>query len=237
MIFLPYIYIPTFLIIVGGMLGITPKSSKGPTPSKKKIIENSKKVVDYLKIDNSGITQLRLSSILQIDTEAIEKCLNYLVWLGVIEKKKVSAEETLFFYKKVDESEGMNSDDIKMIDKKNKQIYYLSIALLIIGLIFLVTLVMFYVSLFLIPIGLYGIVKYKSLYGKNRRYVYYLIIAVSLPILIVSSWYLTNYFALKYSSHVLMTILFVLIFFFIPSLICFVFGIYKLIREMRTKVS
>jgi len=103
MVFMPYIYIPTFLIIVGGILGITPKSSKGPTPSKKKIIENSKKVVDYLKIDNSGITQLRLSSILQIDTEAIEKCLSYLVWLGVIEKKKVSAEETLFFYKKVDE--------------------------------------------------------------------------------------------------------------------------------------
>jgi len=85
-------------------LGISiPKSSKGPTPSKKKIIENSKKVVDYLKIDNSGITQLRLSSVLQMDTEAIKKCLNYLEWLGVIEKKKVSAEETLFFYKKVDE--------------------------------------------------------------------------------------------------------------------------------------
>ena len=66
-------------------------------------MENSKKVVDYLKIDNSGITQLRLSSVLQIDHKAIEKCLNYLEWLGVIEKKKVSAEETLFFYKKVDE--------------------------------------------------------------------------------------------------------------------------------------
>ena len=99
----PFIFFPTFLIIVGGILGITPKSSKDPTPSKKKITENSKKVVDYLKIDNSGITQLRLSSILQIDTEAIEKCLSYLVWLGVIEKKKVSAEETLFFYKKEDE--------------------------------------------------------------------------------------------------------------------------------------
>ncbi len=95
------------LIILGiffTCLGISiPKSSKGPTPSKKKIMENSKKVVDYLKIDNSGITQLRLSSVLQIDHKAIEKCLNYLEWLGVIEKKKVSAEETLFFYKKVDE--------------------------------------------------------------------------------------------------------------------------------------
>ena len=139
---------------------------------------------------------------------------------------------------KEDESEDMNSDDIKMIDKKNKQIYYLSIALLIIGLIFLVTYIMFYVSLFLIPIGLYGIVKYKSLYGNNRRYIYYLIIAVSLPILIVTSWFLTSQiiFALKYSLIYLLIVPVVLIF-FIPSLICFVFGIYKLICERRTKGS
>jgi len=96
----PLIILAIFFICLGISI---PKSSKGPTPSKKKIIENSKKVVDYLKIDNSGITQLRLSSVLQMDTEAIKKCLNYLEWLGVIEKKKVSAEETLFFYKKVDE--------------------------------------------------------------------------------------------------------------------------------------
>ncbi len=146
---------------------------------------------------------------------------------------------------KEDESEGMNSDDIKMIDKKNKQIYYLSIALLIIGLIFLVLgllviyiYMMFFVSLFLIPIGLYGIVKYKSLYGNNRRYIYYLIIAVSLPILIFTSLFLTSQiiFALKYSLIYLLIVPVVLIF-FIPSLICFVFGIYKLICERRTKGS
>ena len=139
---------------------------------------------------------------------------------------------------KEDESEGMNSDDIKMIDKKNKQIYYLSIALLIIGLIFIVTYIMFYVSLFLIPIGLYGIVKYKSLYGNNRRYIYYLIIAVSLPILIFTSVFLTSQiiFALKYSLIYLLIVPVVLIF-FILSLICFVFGIYKLICERRTKGS
>ena len=44
MAFMPYIYIPTFLIIVGGILGISiPKSSKGPTPSKKKIIDYQKR--------------------------------------------------------------------------------------------------------------------------------------------------------------------------------------------------
>lgn len=76
-----------------------PKSSKGPTPSKKKKMEESKKIIDYLKIDNSGITKLRLASVLQMDLKIINKCLHYLEWLGLIEKKKVSAEETLFFYK------------------------------------------------------------------------------------------------------------------------------------------
>ena len=65
-----------------------------------KIKEDSKNIVDYLKTDNSGITQLRLASVLQIDRTKIKKCFNHLEWLGVVEKKKVSAEETLFFYKK-----------------------------------------------------------------------------------------------------------------------------------------
>ena len=65
-----------------------------------KIKEDSKNIVDYLKTDNSGITQLKLASVLQIDRKKIKKCLNHLEWLGVVEKKKVSAEETLFFYKK-----------------------------------------------------------------------------------------------------------------------------------------
>ena len=62
-------------------------------------MEESKKIIDYLKIDNSGITKLRLASVLQMDLKIINKCLHYLEWLGLIEKKKVSAEETLFFYK------------------------------------------------------------------------------------------------------------------------------------------
>ena len=66
-------------------------------------MEESKKIIDYLKIDNSGITKLRLASVLQKDLKIINKCLHYLEWLGLIEKKKVLAEETLFFYKKVDE--------------------------------------------------------------------------------------------------------------------------------------
>ncbi len=65
-----------------------------------KIKEDSKNIVDYLKTDNSGITQLKLASVLQIDRKKIKKCLNHLEWVGVVEKKKVSAEETLFFYKK-----------------------------------------------------------------------------------------------------------------------------------------
>jgi len=133
---------------------------------------------------------------------------------------------------KEDESEGMNSDDTKMIDKKSKQIYYLSIAILIIGLIFLATAIMFYVSFFLIPIGLYGLVKYKSYNGENRRIIYYLLIAASLPILIVTSWYIIMFISL---NSLMSVPLFLLP--FIPSLICFIFGIYKLILERRTKVS
>ena len=65
-----------------------------------KIKEDSKNIVDYLKTDNSGITQLKLASVLQMDRKKIKKCLNHLEWLGVVEKKKVSAEETLFFFVK-----------------------------------------------------------------------------------------------------------------------------------------
>lgn len=135
---------------------------------------------------------------------------------------------------KEDESEGMNFDDIKMIEKKIKQIYYLSVALFIIGLIFLVTIIMFYVSLFLIPIGLYGMVKYKSYNGKNRRYVYYLIIAVSFLTLIGSSWYLIMIISYGF-EYIFWNLPWLIL--FILSLICFVFGIYKLICERRTKGS
>lgn len=128
----------------------------------------------------------------------------------------------------------MNSDDIKMIDKKSEQIYYLSIALFIIGLIFLVTIIMFYVSLFLIPIGLYGMAKYKSYNGKNRRYVYYLIIAVSLPTLIGSSWYLIM--IISYGlEYIFWNLHWLLLFIF--SLIGVVLGIFKSIHERRTKLS
>jgi len=93
------------IVMLGGLFMVLKKLwyLKISTPSKKKKMEESKKIVDYLKIDNSGITQLRLSSVLQMDLKIINKCLHYLEWLGVIEKKKVSAEETLFFYKKIDE--------------------------------------------------------------------------------------------------------------------------------------
>jgi hypothetical protein len=102
----------SLLTIVGSIVGLiggyikisTPRkispSTKSPRPSKKKLIENSKKVIDYLKTDDSGITQLRLASVLQIDPVKIKKSLDHLKWLGVIEEKKVSAEEMLFFYKK-----------------------------------------------------------------------------------------------------------------------------------------
>lgn len=69
---------------------------------------------------------------------------------------------------KEDESEGMNSDDIKMIDKKMRRIYNLSVALLVIGLVLLLG--FFYVSLFLIPIGLYGIIKYKLKPDELREF-------------------------------------------------------------------
>jgi len=69
--------------------------------------------------------------------------------------------------------------------------------------------------------------------GKNRRIIYYLLIAVvSLPILIVSSGYL-----ILWSSYGIVS--FVWIYWLIPnfilSLICFVFSIYKSIRERQTE--
>ena len=88
--------------------------------------------------------------------------------------------------------------------------------------------------------GLYGIysykfkpVKYKEAIknGKNRRIKYYLFIAISLPILIVSSWYLIM--LISYGFEYIFWNLHWLIL-FILSLICFVLGIYKSIHERRT---
>ncbi len=69
------------------------------------IIENSIEIVKVLKKDNSGSTVLRLGSVLQIDPITVEKSLDHLERLGVIEKRQVSAEETIFFYKKADEAD------------------------------------------------------------------------------------------------------------------------------------
>jgi hypothetical protein len=97
----------TIITIIGSIVGLIggyikipiPRKIPIPSKSKKKLIENSKNVVDYLKTEKSGITQLELASILQIDHTKIEKSLNYLEKLGVIQKKIISAEETLFFYR------------------------------------------------------------------------------------------------------------------------------------------
>ena len=77
-------------------------------------MEESKKIIDYLKKDNSGITKLRLASVLQVDLKIINKSLHYLEWLGVIEKKKVlPLTETLFFYKKENEKD-INNEEIRV---------------------------------------------------------------------------------------------------------------------------
>ena len=67
---------------------------------KEEVIENSRIIVDFLKKDNSGITQHRLALVLQIEPTIIKKSLDHLKWLGVVEEKKATAEKTLFFYKK-----------------------------------------------------------------------------------------------------------------------------------------
>ena len=87
--------------LIGGILA--KRNQRRLRKRKKELMESSKKIVEYLKTDNSGSTPLRLASVLQVDHIKIEKSLNHLERLGVIEKKKVSAEEILFFYKTDDE--------------------------------------------------------------------------------------------------------------------------------------
>jgi predicted transcriptional regulator len=64
-----------------------------------KIKEKSKKILDYLKEDDLGITQLRLASVLKMHPNTIKKYLSTLEEFGFIEKKKVSSKETLYFLK------------------------------------------------------------------------------------------------------------------------------------------
>ena len=92
------------LLIIGLVIWVRSASIKRIERRVKKIGEDSKKIVDYLKTNNSGITQLKLASVLQIDRTKMKRCLKHLEWLGVVEKKKVSAEETLLFYK-IDQEE------------------------------------------------------------------------------------------------------------------------------------
>ncbi|MFX1400631.1 MAG: hypothetical protein ACFE8V_05215 [Promethearchaeota archaeon] len=87
------------LFIAGVGLLVRSASIKRMKHQVKKIGEDNKKIVDYLKTENSGVTQFKLGSVLHIDGKTMKKCLKHLEWLGLVEKKKVSAEETLFFYK------------------------------------------------------------------------------------------------------------------------------------------
>ena len=110
-----WVIVIAVIVMLGGLFMVLKNLwyLKISTPSKKKKMEDSKKIIDYLKIDNSGITKLRLASVLQMDLKIINKCLHYLEWLGLIEKKKVSAEETLFFYKKENEKD-INDEEIRV---------------------------------------------------------------------------------------------------------------------------
>jgi predicted transcriptional regulator len=63
------------------------------------ITEKSKKILDYLKEDDLGITQLGLASKLQMHPTTIKKYLSSLEKFGLIEKKKVSPKEILYFSK------------------------------------------------------------------------------------------------------------------------------------------
>jgi len=111
-----------------------------------------------------------------MDLKIINKCLHYLEWLGVIEKKKdFRFRKILFFY------------------------------------------------------------KMKMSVDKKRRIIYYSLIAVSLPILIFLSYYILSVIVVGSSQYGLNLWLWSIL--FIPSLFCFVFGIYKSIRERRTKES
>ncbi|MFX1500672.1 MAG: hypothetical protein ACFFDH_06870 [Promethearchaeota archaeon] len=91
--------------------------------------------------------------------------------------------------------------------------------------------------------GLYGIYSYKFnpikfkeviKIGKNNRIKYYLLIVASLPILMISSYYLITqiYCTLMYTLNCLMLAFYWLIA-FIPSLIGVVLGFYKSIHERR----
>jgi len=62
------------------------------------IKEKSKKILNYLKNYELGVTQLKLSSTLQIHPKTVKKYLLYLEEIGMVEKKKVSAKKTLYFY-------------------------------------------------------------------------------------------------------------------------------------------
>ena len=64
-----------------------------------KIKEKSKKILDYLRMDELGTTQLRLASVLQMNPKTIKKYLGLLEEFDLIEKKKVPPNETLFFLK------------------------------------------------------------------------------------------------------------------------------------------
>ena len=59
----------------------------------------SKKILNYLKENDIGITQLGLASKLQMHPKTIKKYLSNLEEFGLIEKKKVSSKEILYFSK------------------------------------------------------------------------------------------------------------------------------------------
>jgi predicted transcriptional regulator len=63
------------------------------------IKEKSRKMLKFLKNYELGITGLKLASILQIHPKTVKKYLIYLEEVGLVEKKKVSAKKTLYFYK------------------------------------------------------------------------------------------------------------------------------------------
>ncbi|MFX1455532.1 MAG: hypothetical protein ACFFDB_09190 [Promethearchaeota archaeon] len=62
------------------------------------IKEKSKKMLNFLKNYELGITGLKLASILHFHPKTVKKYLIYLEELGLVEKKKVSAKKTLYFY-------------------------------------------------------------------------------------------------------------------------------------------
>jgi predicted transcriptional regulator len=64
-----------------------------------KIKEKSKKILDYLRMDELGSTQYRLASVLQINPKTVKKYLKLLKDFNLIEKKKVPPKETLYFLK------------------------------------------------------------------------------------------------------------------------------------------